>query len=129
MIATRPILAIWAGASALLSAGACRAAPVRQELPAVVERPSPRSRAEIAGAVSAALGGAPVRLADDVLTRESTLVIERERRLDPGGLPAQGRERGAPERFRLVKIGGECVLVHDATGQRFLLKETTCSPV
>ncbi len=128
MIATRPILAVWAGASALLSAGACRAAPVRQELPAVVEKPSPRSRAEIAAAVSAALG-APVRLSDDVLTKESTLVIERERRLDPSGLPAQGRERGAPARFRLVKIGGECVLVHDATGQRFLLKETTCSPV
>jgi hypothetical protein len=128
MIAMRPILAVWAGASALLSAGACRAAPVRQELPAVVEKPSPRSRAEIAAAVSAALG-APVRLSDDVLTRESTLVIERERRLDPSGLPAQGRERGPPARFRLVKIGGECVLVHEATGQRFLLKETTCSPV
>ena len=125
----RPILAVWAGASALLSAGACRAAPVRQELPAVVAKPSPRSRAEIAGAVSAALGGAPVRLADDVFTKESVLVIECERHLDPRGLPAQGREMGTPERFHLLKIGHECVLVHDATGQRFLLKETTCSPL
>jgi len=129
MIALKPFLRACAGAGALLSLAACRTAKVRQELPAVVAEPGAQSRAELAAAVSAALGGVPVTLADDALTRESTLIVERARQRDPSGLPAQGRERGMPERFRLVKIGAECVLVHERSGQRFTLRETTCAPV
>ncbi|MFL5310560.1 MAG: hypothetical protein ACJ79H_08935 [Myxococcales bacterium] len=117
------------GACAIASLAACRSAPVRQDRPAVLAEPSSRGRAEVARAVSAALHGVAVTLADDALTRESTLVLERARQRDASGLPVQGREPGMPERFRLVKSGAECVLVHEASGQRFILKETTCSPV
>ena len=55
--------------------------------------------------------------------------LERARQSDPSGLPAQGRERGMPERFRLVKSGADCVLIHERTGQRFTLRDTTCSPL
>ena len=95
----------------------------------MVDEPGPRSLAEIARTVSAALNGVPVTLADDALTKESTLVIERARQRDPSGLPAQGRETAKPERFRLVKIGSDCVLVHEASGQHFVLQDTTCSPI
>lgn len=111
----------------MVSLGACKTAPVRQDLPAVVAEPTPRSVTELARTVSAALDGVPVTLADDALTKESTLVIERAPRRDPSGLPAQGRERGAPERFRLVKNGDECVLIHEGSGRRFTLRDTTCS--
>jgi len=129
MIAMKPFLRACAGAGALLSLGACRAAPVRQELPAVIAEPSSRSRAELAGAVSAALHGVPVTLADDALTRESTLVLERARRRDESGLPVQGRDTGIPERFRLVKSGAECVLVHEGSGRRFTLQAASCAPL
>ena len=129
MIATRALLSACAGASAIVSLGACKSAPIRQDLPAVVAQPTPRSVAELAQAVSAALNGVPVTLADDALTKESTLVIERAPHRDPSGLPAQGRERTAPERFRLVKNGADCVLVHEGSGQRFVLRDTTCSPI
>jgi len=75
------------------------------------------------------LNGVAVTLADDALLRESTLVLERARHRDASGLPVQGRELGMPERFRLVKSGTECVLVHEGTGRRFTLRETTCAPV
>jgi hypothetical protein len=129
MIAMPPILKVCVGAGALLSLGACKTAPVRQDLPAVIAEPSSKSRAELAETVSAALNGVPVTLADDALTRDSTLVIERARQRDPSGLPAQGREMGTPERFRLVKSGAECVLVHEGSGRRFTLHETTCSTI
>jgi hypothetical protein len=67
-----------------------------------------------------------VRLADDALTAESTLVIERASHRDARGLPIQGRELGLPERFHLVKSGGACVLVHERTGRRFPLERTEC---
>jgi hypothetical protein len=123
VIAARPMLV----ACALSAAASCKTAPVRQEVPAVVAEPSARSLAEISRSVSAALNGVPVTLADDALTKESTLVIERTPRRDPSGLPAQGRETAKPERFRLVKVGPDCVLIHEGSGQRFVLHDTTCN--
>ena len=112
--------ALWVG---------CRTAPARPDLPAVLVDPNPRSRAELMRAMSAALDGVPVTLADDALTRESTVLLERGRHRDEGGRPAQGREMGKPERFFLVKSGADCVLVHERTGKRFTLLETACSPI
>jgi hypothetical protein len=107
---------------------ACRTVRPRHDVPAVIVDPTARSRAALARAVSAALGGAPVTLADDALTQESTLLVERARLRDPAGLPANGRRPGGPERFRLVKSGPECVLVHERDGSRFALEETACAP-
>lgn len=117
------------GACALAFLAACRTASARPDVPAVVAERGAQARAEVAAAVSTALGGVPVRLADDALTRESTLVVERARQRDPSGLPAQGREMGMPERFHLVKSGPDCVLIHEGSGRRFSLRETTCAPL
>ncbi len=115
-------------AAALLAAGCRTARSEPRDVPAVIVAPTDASRAALAAAVSAALQGAPVTLADDALTRSSTLTLERPRLRDPSGLPAAGRELGAPERFHLVRRGGACVLVHERTGQAVELESTTCSP-
>ena len=98
------------------------------DVPARIVNPTPEGRASLARAVQAALG-APVRLADDALTAESTLVIERANHRGPGGIRLQGRELSPPERFQLVKSGGGCVLVHERTGRRFALDHTGCVEV
>ena len=116
-------------ACSFASLGACKTAPVRQDAPAVIVDPSVRSREELTGAVRAALNGVTVTLADDALTRESTLVLERAKHRDASGLPVQGREMGAPERFHLVKSGPDCVLIHEGSGRRFSLHETACAPL
>lgn len=72
--------------------------------------------------------GAPVTIADDALTREDTLIIERARPRGADGVPLSGRETGRPEHFRLMKNGSRCVLVHERTGKRFRLKSATCAP-
>ncbi|HXK09988.1 MAG TPA: hypothetical protein VMT70_10115 [Vicinamibacteria bacterium] len=112
-------------AGALALAGCRTAAP---DVPALVTSLTPESRAEITGAVSRALNGAPVTLADDALTREDTLVVERARHRSLDGTPSTGRDTGRPERFRLVQSGGRCVLVHEASGRRSTLEATTCRP-
>jgi len=99
----------------------------RRDVPAVLTNPTAESRAALARAVSGALHGAPVTIADDALTRDSTLIIERARPRTPDGVPLSGRETGRPERFRLVKDGSRCVLVHERTGKRWTLKAATCS--
>ncbi len=99
---------------------------VSSDMPALITKPTAESRAEVARAVSKALNGAVVPLAEDALVREGTLVVERARPRAIGGAPAPGRETRKPEHFRLTKDGTRCVLVHEETGQAFTLLSTTC---
>ena len=99
---------------------ACASSFAQPEVAAVIDQPTQQSRAELARAVSSVLHGAPVTLADDALTRDSLLIIER---------PLSGRDFGRPENFRLLKAGKQCTLVHERTGARTTLASTTCQPL
>ena len=112
----------------MLALAACARLSGRRDLPAVLTNPTAESRAELVRAVSGALHGAPITIADDALTRDSTLIIERAPPRDARGVPLSGREVGKPEHFRLVRNGSHCVLVHERTGKRRTLKAATCSP-
>jgi hypothetical protein len=103
--------------SAVLLLSTCAAA--QPDVAAVIDKPTKESRAELAQALSGALNGAPVTIADDALTQDSLLIIER---------PLSGRDLGKPEHFRLVKTGEHCALVHERTGKRTTLASTTCRP-
>jgi|SRR5690349_881028 hypothetical protein len=100
---------------------ACTSTLAQPAVPAIIDKPTPESRAELARAVSSALNGAAVTLADDALTRDSSLIIEKAH--------LSGRDFGRPEHFRLVKMGEHCALVHERTGKRTTLASTTCEPV
>jgi len=113
-----------AAVAGVLGAGACGA----RAKPAVLVQPTAASRAELARVVSRAMNGAPVTLADDALTADGTLVVERAERRDASGRPLTGRDSGRPEHFRLVKDGARCVLIQERTGQRFTLESTRCAP-
>jgi hypothetical protein len=116
-------------AAALLAWAACASATGRPDLPAMLTNPTAESRAELVRRVSGALHGAPITIADDALTRDSTLIVERTRARTADGVPLSGRETGRPEHFRLVKNGTRCVLVHERTEKRWTLKAATCSPL
>lgn len=103
------------------------AAPTTLDVPALITKPTAESRAEVARAVSKALNGAVVPLADDALVRESDLVVEGARLRAISGALVPGRETRSPEHFRLVKNGARCVLVHEENGQRFTLLKATCA--
>ncbi len=121
--------ALRAGAAAALSCAlACRTPHAAGDVPAVLVDPTPAVHAALQRAVSAAIGGAPVTLAPGALTAEPVLVLERVPRRDAAANPLQGRERGRPVRFTLVKSGPDCVLVDEADGRRATLEGTTCAP-
>ena len=119
------ILAVLAAAVLLLSG--CRSLSAQEEQPAVIAKATPESRAELARVVTEALNGAPVTLADDALTRDSLLVIERKPPRSLRQEPATGRMLGSPEQFRLVMDGSECVLVRQRDGKRWTLTHTACA--
>jgi hypothetical protein len=109
-----------------LSGCLVRVAP--PDVPAVLTNPTGRTHAELARAVSRAMNGAPVTIADSALTSDDVLIVDRVVRRDARGVELNGRETGRPEHFRLVKSGSRCVLVHERTGRRWTLQAATCSP-
>jgi hypothetical protein len=116
--------ALWVTALAALAA--CRASPAPPAVPALITPVTAASRADLELAVSRALGGAPVRLADDALTRRSLLIIARAPARGSNGVPLNGRELGRPQHFRLLERGSRCVLLHLETGESRLLPHTRC---
>ena len=115
--------------AAMLASAACATAPGGGDQPAVLTNPTPESRAELARTVERALGSKPITFADDALTRDGTLIIERAPARTREGVPLSGRETGRPEHFRLLKRGSRCVLVHEGTGRRWTLEAATCAPL
>ena len=99
------------------------------ERPAVIAAPSASARAELARVVTLAFEGVPVTLADDALTRDSVLSVERRTPAGPQGQAATGRTLGAPARLRLVLAGERCELVREDDGRRFPLRDVRCVPL
>jgi hypothetical protein len=117
----------WLLAAGVLGPAACGTLAA-QERPAVIPVPTEQSRAELRSVVSTAFNGQPVTLADDALTRDSVLTIERRTPPGPQGRAATGRTLDTPERFDLVLRGARCMLVHAADGREWELREARCVP-
>ena len=115
--------------ASLPALAACRTVREPQDEPAVIVNPTDESRATLRRTLREALAGAPVTLADDALTRSSTLIIEPIWPRDATGRRLGGREYGLPERFFLVRSGERCILVHERDGRRLTLEGTACSPM
>jgi hypothetical protein len=114
---------------AVLAVTGCRTAAVAEAEPALLDRPSAETRAELRRLVTTALGGVEVTLSDDALTETSVLVIERKRRVAPDGTLIMGRDLGGADRFLLLRQGERCLLEHAQTGERWELTGATCVPV
>ena len=110
-------------ATALLWLCACTCPSIRALDPAVLVNPSEQDRVQLSRIVGKALNRPPILLAPDVLTVESTLIVEPVRPRDPSGLPLNGRELGLPERFKLAKAGARCFLIQERTGKRWRLHQ------
>jgi hypothetical protein len=114
-------------ATTLLLSACMANAPAAQDVPALIVNASPQTQAEIRNVISQALNGAPITLAADALTRESSISIERTPVRDARGLLVNGRDPGRPEIFELVRNGRQCVLVQKRTGTRTVLRVAQCA--
>ena len=114
-------------ASALIALllSACATSNGAEQHSAVIVTPDAAARAALQQAV-AKLVGRPVTLADDALTRQSTLTIERAAAHDPSGRRIEARETSMPQSLTLVQRGSACVLIHDSTKQEVSLDGVNC---
>jgi len=99
-----------------------------QEQPALIAGPTDASRAELLRVVTTAVGVQGITLANDALTRDSVLTLERRTPAGAQGQAATGRSLEEPQQFRLVLRGTRCWLVRDADASEWELRETSCVP-
>jgi hypothetical protein len=114
------------GLTALLCACASVA---QQDSPAVRTAADAASHAELVSTISSALAVKSVTIADDALTRESLLIIERGPARDAAGQRLSGRDLDKPEHFQLLRKGDRCLLLHVRTGKRYELTRVSCRPM
>ena len=107
---------------------ACSSPEVNLDIAAVRVNVDARSTAELQNVISSALDGAIVTIADDALTRDSELIIERGMSRSVDRSPELGRNLGRPNHFRLILDARQCFLVHEETGLRWMLGDTECMP-
>lgn len=124
IVSVKTHCALAIGTALLLSA--CSATPEVKDVHALIVNPTEGSRAELVRAVTMALNGAKVVLADDALTQSSLLTIERKTVRDLQGRRLTGRDVGRPHQFRLIKHDSECVLMQLPDEGRWVLAATDC---
>ena len=112
----------------LLACSGCQTLPADEDVPALIADPTTQGHAELLRVVEDALNGVPVNIADDALTAQSLLIIQRMPPRDLESRPLTGRDLGRPEHFRLVMNGSRCMLLHEEKGLRRELLETRCKP-
>jgi uncharacterized lipoprotein YbaY len=122
MSIVRPVVLLL---SVVAFAGCKNVAPETDQ-PAVIVNPDSASRAALQAAVNGALQ-TDVALADDALTQDSLLVIERRIPQTVEGSDAGGRTMQAPIQFQLVLNGADCVLVDQRNQARTILADTDCA--
>jgi len=112
----------------LVLLGACQSQPAGGDTPALLsgtEADQKELREKIRDALSA---DRPVLLADDALTRDSLLVIERASPRDLRHPPLNGRNLQRPETFRLLLDNERCWLERLGDGKRWEMVEASCIP-
>jgi hypothetical protein len=114
--------------SCVLVLCAC-ASIAQQSQPALLIEPSAQSHDELVHVVSGALSVPTIMIADDALTRDAMLVIDRAPARDASGQQLSGRDVGRPEQFQLVSVGSRCELVHLKTQKHYVLTKVRCKPV
>ena len=90
--------------------------------------PSGPSRAELRTTVAAMLKVPSVTLADDALTADSLMIIEKVHPRDAAGISLSGRDFDKPEQFRPLKIGATYVLLQVRSTARRVLRQSHCAP-
>lgn len=96
--------------------------------PAVLIDFDPQAEAEIATIINEVMPGANVKLADDILSKDNRLFIQRSPTMVDGN-PIEGRITEMPRKFELYRSNDACFLVDDKTGESYLLKHASCRPV
>lgn len=110
--------------AALLGLSGCHSLQAQQSVEALVETSSTTTREILEKRIGDFYNSQPVKLADDVFTVTSTVLIERTK--GSGSIPNMQRELIPVDSFTLLLQDNQCLLRHDQSKTILPLATITC---
>lgn len=104
----------------------CQITQAQQPVDALLETQSTKTRVVLEQAVGNLLNSQPVKLADDVFTLSSTVIIERSHPKDGFDRLIDERDLRPIDSFTLLLQSNECLLKHDQTKVVIQLLDIEC---
>lgn len=95
---------------------------------ALLEKSSVQNRLILEKEIGNLLSSRPVKLADNVFTEHSTVIIEPNQPKDHQRKLIDGRETRQADTFSLLTEHGKCYLKHNQSGNFQLVKSISCRP-
>jgi hypothetical protein len=93
---------------------------------ALLEYPSTDRRLVLENTIGNLLNSRPIKLADNVFTLESIIIVEHSQHKDHWGNLLDGREIRQADTISLLTSDGKCYLRHDQSENILLLDNVTC---
>ena len=97
-------------------------------MPALLLQPSADSRVILEHAIGGLFNSQPIKLADNVFTQKSSVIIEPRQNKDDRGNVLDGREIRQAHTVTLLIEDGKCYVRHDQTGHIELVESISCHP-
>lgn len=109
-----------------LMLSSCLVTHALQPIPALLEHPSAETRRILERAIGSLLNSQPVKLADNVFSQNSTVMIERNRATNNRINPLGAKDVKPANTFLLFIKDKKCYLRHEQIGSTQLLGNISC---
>lgn len=110
----------------LLMLSGCNATVAKNALPAVLNTSSSETVEAIQQAITSLTGMKNIKLADNVFSQKSTLIVERALHTDNQGRLLNGRSVEPADTFSLLVESGRCYLRHNQSDKIIELALVKC---
>ena len=104
----------------------CKATQAEALVPALLGHVSPKTRTILEQAIGNLLNSQAIKLADNVFTKKSTVIIDRHQPKDSRGNLLDGREMRQADTVSLFTGDGACYVKHDQSGNIALINSINC---
>jgi hypothetical protein len=112
----------------IIALTSCKTIQAKPPRPALLEHSSPEIRIVLEQAVGSLMNSQPIKLADNVFTQKSTIIVESLQAKDSRGNMLDGREIRRADTVSLLVEDGKCYVRHDQSGHITLLINISCKP-
>ena len=106
----------------------CKTTQAQESLPALLEYSSPEIRIALEQAIGSLMNSQPIKLADNVFTQNSTVIVDRSQHSNNQRILLDGRDIKPADTFSLLIKNSQCYLKHNQSGHIKMMSLLDCKP-
>ena len=106
----------------------CETIQAQESSPALLEYSSPEIRSVLEQAIGSLMNSQPIKLADNVFTQNSTVIVDRSQHSNNQRILLDGRDIKPADTFSLLIKNSQCYLQHNQSGHIKMMSLLNCKP-